>query len=67
MLEKIKESITNFVENHPEATLAVAYIGGIALALPACVWCARLTGKAEGTAIAKELTEAGVKLGYSHD
>lgn len=60
----LRERATAFVAEHPSITVigyGIAYLG---LVIPACAAFGCLIGKTAGKTAAKELLEAGVRLGY---
>ena len=62
------ERTNEWVDEHPNATIWIAYGIGLLVAVPLGVWYCHAMGKAQGKGLAQGfLKEAGVQLGYSHD
>ena len=64
--EMLEEKVEDMVDDHPVGFVAACSVIGFALALPLCVMAYKYVGKIAGRSAAKELTKAGVYLGYNH-
>lgn len=64
--ESILEEIDEFAIDHPTAYGVLVGIATLGISMPLCVVAAKYTGSAAGKSMAKELIDAGVRIGYTH-
>lgn len=65
--ENMDEKVTCVVDQHPVAVTVIGGLIGLLVSMPVVVLGYRYLGRCAGRSAAKELIEAGIKLGYNHD
>lgn len=66
--EELSDKVDDFTVDHPTAyAVILTAVCTVVAAMPLCVAAYKYQGYVQEKAMAKELLEAGVKLGYTHD